>query len=113
MTQFLIVINHATTVHKLQGKTLDALVLAQMSRQRNWLYVALSRVRRLQDLYLMEPIPDDIDTTPVPEYLDMMERLRQSVLASNTEVDALKSTIQSAIDTIKELLEARKNDAEN
>ena len=113
MTQFLIVINHATTVHKLQGKTLDALVVAQISKQQNWLHVALSRVRRLQDLHLMEPIPDDIDTTPVPEYLDMMERLRQSVLASNTEVDALKSTIQSAIDTIKELLEARKNDAEN
>ena len=44
IVHFPVVLNHATTGHKLQGKSLDALVIAQWSRTKNWAYVVISRV---------------------------------------------------------------------
>jgi hypothetical protein len=76
LTQFPVVCNYATTGHKLQGKSLDALLIAEWSRAKNWAYVVLSRVRTLAGLFLDKPIPDDIDFRPHPDYLDMMARLR-------------------------------------
>ena len=67
--QFPIVLNHATTGHKLQGKSLDQLVVAQWSKTKNWAYVVLSRVRSLEGLFLMEPIPGDIDFKPSDDYI--------------------------------------------
>lgn len=71
-----LLVNHATTGHKLQGKSMDALIIAEWSRMKNWAYVVLSRVRSLAGLYLLSPIPDDIDFLPDPRYVDMMNRLR-------------------------------------
>jgi hypothetical protein len=42
-----IIMNHATTGHKLQGKTVESLVLAEGSKVKNWAYIVLSRVRTL------------------------------------------------------------------
>ncbi len=80
--QFPILGNYATTGHKLQGKSLDELVIAEWSQVKNWAYVVLSRVRTLDGLYLTEPIPEDIDFSPHPENLDMMESLRRDNLAT-------------------------------
>ena len=44
MTQFCLNINHATTGHKLQGKSMDRLFVSSWSYTRNWPYVILSRV---------------------------------------------------------------------
>lgn len=93
LTQFPIVINHATTGHKLQGKSMIALVIAEWSKVKNWAYVVLSRVRTLSGLFLTEPIPVDIDFLPPPEYLDMMDNLRSTVLATSSQVEELKSTL--------------------
>lgn len=78
--QLPVLLNHATTVHKLQGKTIEVLVVAEWNRAKNWAYVVLSRVRSLSGLYLMLPLPADIDFSPRPEYLTMMERLRSKIL---------------------------------
>jgi hypothetical protein len=43
--QFPVLVNHATTVHKLQGQTKESLYVTNYSYQRNWIYVALSRVQ--------------------------------------------------------------------
>ena len=40
--QFPVVLNLATTGHKLQGKSMDELVIAQWSKMKNWAYVVLS-----------------------------------------------------------------------
>ena len=85
LTQFPIVVNHATTGHKLQGKTLDRLVIAQWSEKKNWSYVAISRVRTLGGLYLKKAIPDGIDFSPPKEYLNMMSDLRARILANPTD----------------------------
>ena len=54
----------AITVHKTQGMTLPSLLICEFGQHRRggdgWLYVALSRVKRLEDLYLLKPIPDRV-----------------------------------------------------
>jgi len=46
----------AVTGHKLQGTTVELLILAEINLTMNWLYVLLSRVTSLQGLYLMKPL---------------------------------------------------------
>jgi hypothetical protein len=94
--QFPIVLNHATTGHKLQGKSLDQLVVAQWSKTKNWAYVVLSRVRSLGGLFLMEPIPDKIDFKPSDDYIYMMDDLRKTILKTPEDVADLKAEIDIA-----------------
>ncbi len=56
MAQFSANMSLATTGHKLQGMTMDLLILAEISLVPNWLYVVLSRVTTLKGLYLMQPL---------------------------------------------------------
>ena len=111
ITQFPVTLNHATTGHKLQGKSLDELVIAEWRfGVRNWAYVVLSRVRTLEGLYLLQPIPDDVDFKPHPAYIKMMERLRSTILATPEQVKELKHEIRHTIDQIrKEMKENNEN----
>ena len=95
LTQFPVVINHATTGHKLQGKSMEALAIAEWSPAKNWAYVAISRVRTLKGLYLFEEIPDKVDFRPAPNYIEMMTELRQDKSPPHTQVEALKLTLDS------------------
>jgi hypothetical protein len=88
-----VIVNHATTGHKLQGKTVVSLVIAQWSKVKNWAYVVLSRVKTLDGLFLMKPIPEDIDFAPAADYLDMMAHLRTTILATPEQVSGLKETL--------------------
>jgi hypothetical protein len=90
LTQFPVVGNFATTGHKLQGKSVNQLVIAEWSTVKNWAYVVLSRVRTLAGLFLEKTIPYDIDFTPNPdyEYLDMMERLRATILVNPIDTES-------------------------
>jgi hypothetical protein len=56
LRQFALNVNHATTGHKLQGKTLDKLFISSWSYSTNWPYVLLSRVRTLSGLYLRKEL---------------------------------------------------------
>ena len=85
LVHFPAVINYATTVHKLQGKSVDNLVVVDWCRMRNWAYVVLSRVRTLSGIFLSSALPDDISFQPDEEYLNMMTRLRQSILADEDD----------------------------
>ena len=60
MAQFAVNMSLATTGHKLQGMTMDILILAEISLVPNWLYVVLSRVTTLKGLYLMQPLSKDM-----------------------------------------------------
>ena len=90
---FSVVVNHATTGHKLQGKTVESLVIAEWSRVKNWAYVVISRVKTLNGLFLLKPIPDNIDFSPANDYLEMMKYLRKTVLATPEQVAELKRTL--------------------
>ena len=93
ITYFPIHINHATTGHKLQGKSLLQLVIAEWKRASNWVYVVLSRVTRLEGLYLTKRIPEGVDFSPDPSYSSMMERLRASKLVQWNETEDLHAML--------------------
>ena len=90
---FPIIANHATTGHKLQGKTVTSLVIAEWSKLKNWAYVVLSRVKTIDGLFMTHPIPADIDFSPPANYLDMMQNLRQTILATPEQVSELKQSM--------------------
>ncbi len=81
LDHFPLLSNYATTGHKLQGKTIEHLVIAEWRDAENWAYVVLSRVRTLLGIFLWEPLPDHITFAPDPEYISMMGRLRNTILA--------------------------------
>ena len=111
-----VVVNHATTGHKLQGKTVKSLVIAEWSRVKNWAYVVISRVKTLGGLFLVEPIPEDIDFSPGDEYLAMMTTLRQTILATPEQVVDLKATLNDfspADDTETENSETEHSETES
>lgn len=77
LTQFPIISNIATTGHKLQGMTKDRLIVIDFSYSfRNWIYVVLSRVRKLDGLYLKKPLDGDKLKGPSRELLTEMKRLQ-------------------------------------
>ena len=54
--QFPINTSNARTVYKLQGRTIENLMIASFDYTDNWIYVALSRVTTLGGLYLMKAL---------------------------------------------------------
>ena len=77
-SQFPIHVNNATTGHKLQGSSLDSLMISSWSYTQNWPYVMLSRIRTLNGLYLHQPLKyqggkQGKDYTAPPELLHMQE----------------------------------------
>jgi len=83
---FPVLLNHATTGHKLQGKSLNELVVAQWTKVKNWAYVVTSRVRTFEGLFFTKPLKKDIDFKPAPEHTAMMDRLRNKILAIPNQV---------------------------
>jgi hypothetical protein len=88
-----IIVNHAKTGHKLQGKTVKLLVIAEWSKVKNCAYIVLSRFKTLEGLFLMKPIPEDIDILQPKEYLDMMENIRRTLLATPEQGSELKESL--------------------
>jgi hypothetical protein len=88
-----VIVNHITTGHKLQGKTVKSLVIAEWSKVKNWAYVVLSRVKTLSGLFLMSPIQEDIGFGPAEDCLDMMRSLRQRILVTPDQVTELKNNL--------------------
>jgi hypothetical protein len=58
--QFPFNLSLAITGHKLQGMTLDIMILSEIHLQQNWLYVLLSRVTTRYGLYLMKPLSKEM-----------------------------------------------------
>ena len=79
MTQLPVLVNNATTGHKLQGQTKENLVISVWSKKRNWNYVALSRVTSQTGLFLVSPLPHNVDFSISPELANMLQTLRHMV----------------------------------
>ena len=75
--------NDATTGHKLQGMSKDAIIVSSWptgglaAMFKNWEYVVLSRVRTLSGLYLIKPIDMDKSFQPSPQLASYMDRIRK------------------------------------
>ena len=77
LNQFAIVRNTGTTGHKLQGKTVDSILVYDFHYGTNWPYVVMSRVKTMKGLYLRSPLKDDISNYTVPDGLtQLLSRLK-------------------------------------
>ena len=86
--QFPITLNHATTGHKLQGKSVDDLFVCEFTNKvKNWLYVVLSRVRTFSGLYLAKKIPPMQNTGPDEQMKSMMATLRRTISPRNDSLE--------------------------
>jgi hypothetical protein len=74
---FPLLVNHATTGHKLQGKTKQSLFVSSWSYARNWPYVAISRVRTHLGLFLREPLDPSKDYSYDSRLKRMMDKMRK------------------------------------
>jgi hypothetical protein len=59
--QIPIVVNNATTGHKLQGSTREDIFINCFSYAKNWPYVLLSRVKTRKGLYLRHRLDESKD----------------------------------------------------
>ena len=76
LTQIPLVVNNATTGHKLQGQTKEQLVVSVWSTRKNWNYVALSRVKTRAGLNLVKELPYTADFSISDELRQMLDYLR-------------------------------------
>ena len=73
MMQFPIVVNHATTVNKLQGQTKQHVFVNGWRNIKNWAYVALSRVTHLDGLFLRKKLDRNRNYRPHSLLIRMMK----------------------------------------
>ena len=70
--QFPCVLNHATTGHKLQGKTVTNIYVCNWNYTSNWVYVVLSRVKQRKGLYLRTKLDSNTTRYAKPHSLKRM-----------------------------------------
>ena len=77
-TQIPIVLNGATTAHKLQGTGVDNILVNAWSYQANWPYVMLSRVRTYKGLFMSKKLSTNLRHYRLPpSYVRMLQLLRK------------------------------------
>ena len=76
ITQFPIVVNIATTGHKLQGTGVNKLFVQDWQYKRNWPYVVMSRVKTFNGLFLRLPLKkiEKTDYTLQPDYISFIDK---------------------------------------
>ena len=80
MTQFGVIDNISTTGHKLQGASRDNLVINSWNYScPNWVYVVLSRVRKLKGLVLNVRLDETLDYRPKPELTKWEQNIKEEV----------------------------------
>ena len=85
-TQFQIIINNATTGHKLQGSGVENLFVHNWYYVTNWVYVILSRVKTKSGLFLRKKLDEDLSKYLVPKNLTrMLAKLRHKTPIFPTE----------------------------
>jgi hypothetical protein len=82
-TQVPVLVNNATTGHKLQGSGVDSLFVHNWSYVTNWVYVMLSRVKTRAGLFCRKTLSKDLSRYAVPQALKkMLEHFRTKVPTS-------------------------------
>jgi hypothetical protein len=76
--QIPVLVNNATTGHKLQGSGVDNLFIHNWSDVQNWTYVMLSRVKTRKGLFCRRKLSEDLSKYTVPPALSAMLHSFQS-----------------------------------
>ena len=77
INRFPLLINYATTGHKLQGQTTPSLYISEWHYAANWPYVVFSRVTTLNGLFLRTPFRPTYDFLHDPRLARMLTRMKQ------------------------------------
>jgi hypothetical protein len=86
MKQFPLNCANARTIHKLQGRSIDNLVISSWDYSDNWIYVALSRVRTMNGLFLRLPLEHSKCRGMSKEVRQFMETMREKVPEPPVEI---------------------------
>ena len=82
-TAFPLISNSCTTGHKLQGCTVDSMLVNDWFYGANWPYVVLSRVKTLDGLYFRQKLSTDLKKYTKPKAMkDMLKVFREEVSAT-------------------------------
>jgi hypothetical protein len=94
-TQFPLTSNSATTGHKLQGCTIDDIIVENWWYQSNWAYVVLSRVREMKGLYIRTALKTDLSKYGAdPDLQEMLRIFRTEKSVTSLDDDVLESLIE-------------------
>lgn len=86
--QFPIISNSVTTGHKLQGCTVDDILVNDWKYQKNWPYVVLSRVRTMAGLYLQTKLSEDLTKYSMSDdMLAMLQLFRDTISLPDLEAE--------------------------
>ena len=92
MEQFPLNSNIATTCHKLQGKTLVHLIVNSFDYgKKNWVYVVLSRIKRLKGLILKQKLDVARDFSCDPVLLRWKKKMKNTIERKTFEQRGLLS----------------------
>ena len=96
--QFPLISNSATTGHKLQGCTVDNLFVNDWHYQKNWPYVVLSRVRKMEGLIIGTMLTEKLEKYAMDPFKDqMLEDLQNRVgVTENIDYEAIYSEAESS-----------------
>ena len=85
MKQFPVNLNYSTTGHKLQGMSLDSLIVPSFPNKilralfKNWEYVVLSCVCTQSGLYLLNKINADKSFRPTEDFTKFLKRAQHKM----------------------------------
>ena len=81
VNRFPLLVNYATTGHKLQGQMVSSLYISEWYYGANWPYVVLSRVRTLQGLFFQTPLKMNHDFLHEPRLTQMLATMQQGTMS--------------------------------
>jgi hypothetical protein len=86
--QIPVLVNNASTGHKLQGSGFSILFVHGWSYVTNWVYVILSRVKTRAGLFLHQKLSNDLSKYAMPDALSkMLQRFREKAPTSWSDDD--------------------------
>ena len=91
--------NDATTGHKLQGMSKDRLIVTSwdgISKWSNWAYTVLSRVRKLEGLFLCKPLHSSV-SDHLRDYERFMVEKEQNMMEERERERKLKLEDRNAL----------------
>ena len=95
-SQFPLISNTCTTGHKLQGCGCDTLLVNNWHYGQNWAYVVLSRVRKMEGLYLREPLTINLNKySMASEMVTMLDKFKKRHLLKDILDDDYDDLIEA------------------
>lgn len=105
-----IISNSCTTGHKLQGCTVDSILVNDWHYGQNWAYTVLSRVKTMAGLYLRTLLTEDLEKYRMsPDMLAMLDQFRRDFSLSPISVEDYRGMVTAEDQMISEQIRIQNN----